>query len=292
MIVYAIKNRHKMDVHEHNEHARKASKDSKAERENRFEVQSETIVEQLPVKLNKVLKRILDGRMSAWLSVLPIAQDGFDLSAQQFRDQLAIRYGREPLNLPSCCDGCDHVFSLQHALDWKQGGLVKKGHDNLRDECAKLAEVAWGDVKIEPIVKEASGRVKEDLRADFSVRGVWEGERIAFFNHCILNADAQSRIQNNISYKTALKGTAMKKRVKYGKACEDIRSSFTPLICTTDVCLHREYSAYLKRLAVGLSAKWHKTLSQVMGWVKVRVQFALIRAIDSRLRSSRKRIRG
>ena len=29
-----------------------------------------------------------------------------------------------------------------------------------------------------------------------------------------------------------------------------------------------------------------------MGWVRVRVQFALIRAIDLRLRSSRKRIRG
>ena len=62
--------------------------------------------------------------------------------------------------------------------------------------------------------------------------------------------------------------------------------------CTTDGCLHREFSAFLKRLAVRLSAKWHKTLSQVMGWVRVRVQFALIRAIDLRLRSSRKRIRG
>ena len=292
MISNAIKGRLKLDVSGHIEHAKTFWKNSKANREACSEIKSESIMDELPVQQKRVLDRVLEGKMSGWLSVLPIAQDGFDLSAQQFRDQLALRYGKEPLNLPSTCDGCDHVFSLQHAIDCKKDGLVKRGHDNLRDECAKLCEAAWGDVKIEPVIKEASGRLNNDLRADFSVRGVWDGDRLAFFDNCILNADANSRVQNNTSYKTALKRAAQVKREKYKRACEDIRSSFTPLICTTDGCLHREFSAFLKRLAVRLSAKWHKTLSQVMGWVRVRVQFALIRAIDLRLRSSRKRIRG
>jgi len=230
--------------------------------------------------------------MSGWLSVLPIAQDGFDLSTLQFRDQLAFRYGKSPISLPADCDGCDGSFSLQHGLDCKKGGLIKKGHANLRGECAQLAELAWRDVKIEPIVKEASGRNNEELRADFCVRGVWEGERLAFFDNRILNADAPSRIQNNISFKSALKMAANEKRKKSKKLCEDIRSSITPLVCTTDGCLHREFLAFLKRLAVKLSAKWYKTFSHIFGWVKIRIQFALIRAIDLRLRGSRKRIRG
>ena len=144
MITHAIKNGHKLDVHEHNGHAIKALKESKAVRDNCFEIQSETVIEQLPTRQQKVLKRILDGNMSSWLSVLPTQQDGYDLSAQQFRDQLAMRYGREPLNLPSLCDGCDHDFSLWHALECKKGGLVKKGHDNLRDVCVRLSDMAWG----------------------------------------------------------------------------------------------------------------------------------------------------
>ena len=152
--------------------------------------------------------------------------------------------------------------------------------------------MAWGNVKIEPIIKEASGRNSEDFRADFCVRGVWEGERFAFFDNRILNADAPSRIQNNISFKSALKMAANEKRNKYKKLCEDIRSSITPLVCTTDGCLYLEFSAFLKRLAVKLSANWRKPYSHTFGWVKVRVQFALIRAIDLRLHGSRKRIRG
>ena len=121
---------------------------------------------------------------------------------------------------------------------------MKKGHDSLRDECSRLAEAAWGGVKIEPVIKEACGRLKEDLRADFCVRGVWEGDRLAFFDNCIIDADAPSRIQRDTSYKTSLNAAAKVKKEKYKKVCEDIRSSITPLACTTDGILHREFQAF------------------------------------------------
>ena len=35
---------------------------------------------------------------------------------------------------------------------------------------------------MEPIVKEASGRVKNELRADFTVEGVWEDQKGVFFD--------------------------------------------------------------------------------------------------------------
>ena len=91
---------------------------------------------ELPPLQQRRLRRIVKGDASTWLSVLPLERDGYDLSATQFRDQLAIRYGREPSALPSTCDGCSAQFSLHHSLDCKKGGLVKRGHDDLCDSDA------------------------------------------------------------------------------------------------------------------------------------------------------------
>ena len=78
-----------------------------------------------------------------------------------------------------------------------------------------------------------------------------------------------------------LNSAANEKRNKYKVTCEDIRASFTPLICTTD-------QAFTKRLAFRHSSKWSKSYSEVMGWVRVKIQFAIMRAVDLRLRGSRK----
>ena len=44
--------------------------------------------------------------ISGWLTVLPVGQNHFDLTAQEFCDALALRYRKPLLNLPPCCDGC------------------------------------------------------------------------------------------------------------------------------------------------------------------------------------------
>ena len=46
---------------------------------------------------------------------------------------------------------------------------------------------------------------------------------------------------------------------------------------------------FLRRIAARLSAKWQTPLSTVTNWVCVRVQFALIKAVDLRTRGSRKK---
>ena len=91
---------------------------------------------------NMTLERIISGEASGWLTVLPLAMEGFDLSATQFRDQLALRYHCQPVALPCVCHGCGDAFNMQHALDCKKGGPVKKGHNDVRDNDARLAEAA------------------------------------------------------------------------------------------------------------------------------------------------------
>ena len=114
---------------------------------------------------------------------------------------------------------------------------------------------------------------------------------MAYFDNRIVDADAPLGIQRNISWNSSLKAAANEIKNNYKYACEEIRASFTPLVCTTDGCLHREFDAFLKRLSVRLAAKWSKPLSQVMGWTRVKIQFAVIKAVDLRLRGSRKKFR-
>ena len=248
---------------------------------------------ELPAVQRRTLHRIVKGGASGWLTVLPLREEGYDMSATQFRDQLAIRYHHEPSGLPASCDGCGAPFSLQHGLDCAKGGLVKKGHNDLRDSDARIADVAWGGVAIEPVlVPENDKKGRPMLQADWMVRGVWEGNRVAFFDNRIIDADAPSYAKANLSWESVSARAANAKKSKYRLAAEELRGSFTPLVCSTDGVLHREYAAYQKRLACRLASKWQKPFSAVMAWVRIHTQFAIFRSVDLRLRGTRRRIWG
>ena len=187
------------------------------------------IISTLPAPTQRTLQRIVQSNASTWLTVLPLQADGYDLSATQFRDQLAIRYHHEPAGLPSKCDGCGESFSLQHGLDCKKGGLVMKGHNELRDFDATLANAAWGGVVIEPVlVPENIQQQRPLLQADWMARGVWEGSRVAFFDNRIVDADAPSYSATHLSWEAISKRAVMEKKRKYQSAVEELRASITP----------------------------------------------------------------
>ena len=80
----------------------------------------------------RAILRAKDGNISSWLSVLPLARSQFDLSAQEFRDGLALCYRKPLLSLPSVCDGCGAPFSVEHSLDcrfgdWSLVGILRLG---------------------------------------------------------------------------------------------------------------------------------------------------------------------
>ena len=123
-------------------------------------------------------------------------------------------------------------------------------------------------------------------------QGVWEGNRVAFFDNRIIDADAPGYVHSNLSWEAISSRAVSEKKKKYRHAAEDLRGSITPLVCSTDGVVHREYAAFQKRLAARLATKWEKPLPHVLNWVRVRTQFALIRAVDLRLRGTRRRIVG
>ena len=79
---------------------------------------------------------------------------------------------------------------------------------------------------------------------------------MAFFDNHIVDADAPSYVEANISWDAVANHASSAKKAKYGSAAEELRASFTPLVCSTEGVLHREYAAYQKRLACRLASKW------------------------------------
>jgi len=82
--------------------------------------------------------------LSGWLTMLPVSQDHYDLTAQEFRDALALHYWKLLLNVPSSCDGCGTPFSLDHALICRKGVLIIQLHNEVRDVVGDFATLVWG----------------------------------------------------------------------------------------------------------------------------------------------------
>lgn len=65
------------------------------------------------------------------------------------------------------------------------------------------------------------------------------------------------------------------------------------MVCTVDGVFHREFVAFMKRVAAAALAGYillrRKSYEEVMCWVRIRLHFALIPAVDLRLRGSRVR---
>ena len=86
--------------HDHLVHCKLTLRKAQIAADKLYEERLSTLLDSMPAAQNRCLLRIIEGESSGWLTVLPLASEGFDLSATQFRDQLAIRYKREPVAMP------------------------------------------------------------------------------------------------------------------------------------------------------------------------------------------------
>ena len=221
----------------------------------------------------------MEGKTSSWLTALPIAHHHFDLSATEFRDALTLRYNRPLLNMPSNCDGCGAATSLEHALDCKQGGLVTQRHNEVRDVIGDLASVVVKEVVKEPVVQEANdAEGVPSLIADLSIRGVWQPQTVALFDVRVTDTDAPSHSQRVVS--AILSSAEEAKKKKYSEAAALRRASFTSFVVSVDGVLGGEASFFIKHFAQKLAHKWDKSNSEVLGWMRARLSFAILRATN------------
>lgn len=221
-------------------------------------------------------------KTSTWLSVIPTRKDNFDLSPHEFRDALAIRYHRTPVSMPASCDGCgSDEFSVDHALCCKTGGLITRRHNEIRDLFCELCQQTWGNVTKEPVISEGDS----GLRGDFACRGVWIAQREALFDVRVVDTDAPSYASRPVA--AVLRSAEEEKKRKYCGPCETRHATFTPLVTSVDGVFAPQMTSFIAHLAEALADRWSRPLSTITGWLRARIQTAIIRASSMCIRGTR-----
>ena len=80
-----------------------------------------------------------------WLSAVPHCLNGTELSREECRDNLRLRYRLMPQDIPATCDGCGKKFLIKHAISCPKGDLVLARNDEAAKEWG-----AFGDRSLVP----------------------------------------------------------------------------------------------------------------------------------------------
>ena len=118
--------------------------------------EAEAIEQKLSSSQQVAMDHTSERRAYPWLTAIPIAEYGFTLNKQAFRDALCIRYGWQPARLPSHCLG-GGAFSVNHALSCPKVALPSIRHDCIRDITVQLFTEVCPNVAIEPTLQPLTG---------------------------------------------------------------------------------------------------------------------------------------
>ena len=247
-----------------------------------------------------------------WLTVVPSRLNGTSISADEWRDNVRLRYNHLPLDMPQQCDGCNEHLTVEHALSCKKGGLVHIRHDDVADEWRHLCGTALSFARVEreprifssvgrrarevgdtavdtPVTGERDEMQTTEERGDAGVHGFWQRQRTAIFDVRITDTDARS--VRGRDYTKILAAHEKEKKTKYLQSCLQMRKDFTPLVYSVDGIAGREARNAEKKLATHLAAKWGRSYSEMVYYVRVRMALSVVRANSLLIRGSRDRQR-
>lgn len=249
-------------------------------------------------KATKVMKLAVQAASqkgaSSWITSIPTYSHNTILHKNDFVDAIYIRYGWDLLNIPLECK-CHAKFSLQHALDCKLGGLRVIQHNEARDTMAQfMREAGFTSVETEPKLQPLSGETfiyksankDEEARSDIKCYGFYKHMRHAFFDIKVVSPYAGSYA--NLKPAALFRQSEQSKNREYRERILQVEhGDFTPLVFTCAGGIAPQSQMVLKRLAEKISEKQHLECSQVTGWLRAKICFALLRTTILCVRSTR-----
>ena len=175
---------------------------------------------------------------SNWLNDMPLKRYHFDLTKGKFRFRvgIALRYGWDPVKMPSLC-ACNENFTVAHPLNCPKREYTHIRHNELHDSFANLLH----DVEIEPHLQSLHGETfalkstttDDDATLDIKANGLWESRfNKTYFDVKIFNQLAKSCPESSSE---AYKYHESIKKNKYEQRITEVaKATFRPLVfaCT------------------------------------------------------------
>ena len=214
----------------------------------------------------------------------------FHLHKGEFRDALCLRYGWTLSNTPRRCN-CGKAFTIDHTMVW---GFPTIRHNEIRDLTSSLLTEVCSNVAIEPYLQPlscetfrlASTNTDDGARLDVRTRGYWNARQDAFFDVRVFHPNAPNNRSRSLA--AIYKKHEDEKRRAYGeRVLEFEHGIFTPLVLSTSGGMSRETQTFYKHLADLLSLKHDMPYSSLMGWLRCKLSFAILRSAVMCIRGSR-----
>ena len=249
--------------------------------------------ESLPEQLLRFVKQARDKGAGNWLTALPLASQGFNLSKSEFRDGLRLRYNIPITDIPSYCV-CGEPFNTSHALDCKKGGFVSQRHDNVRDLFTGLLNRCCSNVSSEPHLTDLQGEIfqhrtantAQGARLDIKARNFWRQGQDAYFDVRVTHVNAKSQAHKSTA-SIFKKHEENKKREYNERVMEVEHGTFTPLIIGTNGGMGEECQRFVKWLAELLALKQMESYASTVSWIRTKLSFEVIRSAVLGVRGSR-----
>ena len=183
--------------------------------------------------------------VSNWLTSIPLKEQGFELSKQEFWDAIRIRYNWPLDRIPSTC-ACGSSFDLTHALSCKKGGFISLRHNEIRDITSNLLEEVCIDVRTEPLLNELANEdlprqanISGEARLDISALNFWTAGQRAFFDVRVFNLFTRWYSKTKVeSY--FMSNEREKKRQYCDRVLQAENGTFTPLVFAANGAMGRE----------------------------------------------------
>ena len=166
-------------------------------------------------------------------------------------------------------------------------------HNALRDVEASFMKDICSDIKLDPdllpvgnVELEAGTTLQDGAKLDISAVGVWRANERTYFDVRITHPHAPSYINRPI--KSVLEAAEKEKMRKYNDRVIQIeKSSFVPLIFSTNGTMGNQCEKLNKQLAKELAEKTGQEYRDVIAHIRTRIRVALLKSILVAIRGYR-----